>query len=181
MFVGVKHRHTDASYQPAKLGTGDTGYMGPTYAMSGDAAIEAAPSNYRPHRTGAVSPEDDRAGLLHDVQAPAHVHETGPYHPVNDEFSAGDDVHIDLGAPRHPAQAVSPWSGDGIDWKPADHDDADFHPGMGPPPGSSLPTGTSGSVHPAYRGQAPDVPPGQGWNHWGGVGSAPGNNEDARG
>jgi len=175
MFVGVRQRHMDVSYQPAaaKLGPEDTGYMGPTYAMAGDASADPMPSS-KGRRGRAATAEDDRAGLLHDAQIPAH---TGPYRPVtNDEFEAGDDGHIDLGVPRHPASShvgSSPWA---ADWKPSEFEDReeDFHPGMGPPPGVDLAVGRSGDVHPVHRGHSPNVPPGQGWNHWGGVeGSSP--------
>lgn len=169
MFVGAKHRHEDVSYQPTKLGgIDDTGYMGPTYAMSGEAATKPVLRG-----GGTTTPEDDRAGLLHDAQAPAYeppVSSSGPYHPItNDEFVAGDDGHIDLGVSR-PVKATMPWA---PDWKPDEYDEdpqADFHPGMGPPPGAGLSIGTSGSVHPAQRGE---TPAGFGWNHWGGVESPP--------
>lgn len=171
MFVGVRQRHMDVSYQPAaaKLGTEDTGYMGPTYAMASDGATASVPSGSG-RRGRAATAEDDRAGLLHDAQIPAH---TGPYRPVtNDEFEAGDDGHIDLGVPRHPPSHVgsSPWA---ADWKPSEFEEEDdFHPGMGPPPGADLAVGRSGDVHPVHRGQAPHVGVGQGWNHWAGVESS---------
>lgn len=167
MFVGAKHRHMDVSYQPAKLSTdGETGYMGPTYAMSGDG--EASQPGKKTGRGRAATTADDTAGLLHDAALPATLPES--YRPVsNDEFQAGDDGHIDLGVPRQ-YSGQTPWA---PDWKPREDEEdeeAGFHPGMGPPPGVEMPVGSGGSVHPAYRGQALNVSSaGQGWNHWGGV------------
>lgn len=182
MFVGVRQRHMDVSYQPAaaKLGGQDTGYMGPTtYAMAGDATSGSVSSSNHGRRGRAATAEDDRAGLLNNVQHPAGA---SPFRAVtNDEFDAGDDGNIDLGVPRRPVQSSgsSPWA---ADWKPSEFDEEeDFHPGMGPPPGTDMVVGRSGDVHPVHRGQAPSVPPGQGWNHWGGVESPSPPGQSSRG
>lgn len=187
MFVGVRKRHLDESYQAAKLGPDDasTGYMGATYAMSGD--VSANPRHGR-----AGTKEEDRAGLLMDAQAPGSVpRTTGPYHPLTTEFQTADDEgHIDLGISRQKDSSLWAAAG-GRDWKVSDRqhgnsddddddDDEDegvlggggvgvFHPGMGPPPGTGLAVGANGSVHPAMRGHRVDLPAGGGWDHWGGV------------
>ncbi|KAK4502596.1 hypothetical protein PRZ48_006022 [Zasmidium cellare] len=151
MFVGAKHRHDDISYQPPKLSTDNTSYNGPTYAGTGEQATELHDKRGRSDTVGDHS-YDDRAGLLRNSQIPGEV-----------------SYEDDLGVHRPPRAASH---GEPLDMKFSEfeHEDTGYHPGMGPPPGSNIPTAPSGSVHPAYRGQAPPVQPG--WNHWGGVGSS---------
>ena len=140
LFVGVRKRHNDPSYMPANK----LGDQTTGYAGPAFAATgESATELQQSGSTGTYgSPEDDRSELLHGAQAPARTHAAHPSEPM------------------------------GLDMKPSEWQDQDtgYHPGMGPPPGSSVPTGQDGAVHPTYRGQSPQPPhQGEGWNVWGGV------------
>lgn len=171
MFVGVRQRHNDTSYHPAKVSVDNTAYMGPAYAATGDAATELRPSyENRPARgrAGTVradAPYDDQAGLLGYSQAPGRAVDSSPYrHQGPDDYVSGD-----LGTPAQPVRAQHRQDDSlNLDIKPSDWDDEDtgYHPGMAPAPGIS--TGPSGKLHPTSRGHSPQPP---GWNHWGGVGS----------
>ncbi|KAI5362131.1 Putative organic solute transporter subunit alpha/Transmembrane protein [Septoria linicola] len=159
LFVGVRKRHNDPSYMPAnKLADQTTGYGGPSFAATGDAATELqGPRRSRANTYGHG--EDDSSVLLGDAQLPAKVHAEG---------------HDDLR--RHqpplaqqPSRALEPYE---LDMKPSEWSDVDtgYHPGMGPPPGTTIPVGQAGGVHPKHRGQSPQPPQqGTGWNVWGGV------------
>jgi len=162
LFVGYRHRLDDSSYQPAKL-SGNTGYTGPSFAGNNEAATElnshANPGRSRTDTHGPYHAEDDRAGLLRN---PQHPSDTAPYRAYeHDEYAHSEDLDSSLRTPSHPPRAVSPSIGVAVtgDMKPSDYDEYEetgYHPGMGPPPGSGIPTGLSGGVHPAYRpgGQA---------------------------
>ncbi|EME45821.1 hypothetical protein DOTSEDRAFT_71499 [Dothistroma septosporum NZE10] len=170
MFVGVRQRHNDPSYHPAKLSVDNTGYTGPSYAATGDAATELRPSyENRPNRgragtLGTDSPYDDHAGLLGNSQALGRMPTSSPY-----RHQGPDDYAGDLGPPAHPTRAQHRQQDSlNLDMKPSEWDDEDtgYHPGMAPAPGIS--TGPSGNLHPTSRGHSPQPP---GWNHWGGVDS----------
>jgi hypothetical protein len=103
LFVGVRHRKEDISYQnPAKLGEENTGYLGPTYGGSGEAATELRPSDDAGHgrRRGDTVEDDDRAGLLqHSQSNPARMPSASPYRTYsNEEYGPGDDSHMDISA-----------------------------------------------------------------------------------
>ncbi|KAF2215149.1 hypothetical protein CERZMDRAFT_36033 [Cercospora zeae-maydis SCOH1-5] len=163
LFVGVRKRHNDPSYMPAnKLTEQATAYNGPAFAGNGDLATELQRPSGRPSATLPLDGEDDRSSLLGGAQVPAKVHQEDPY-----------DVR------RYSPPAAM---GSGFDMKSSDlrdeHEDAGatgFHPGMGPPPGSTIPVGREGDVHPLYRGQSPQPPTSQQryqqqqWNFWGGA------------
>ncbi|KAF2180699.1 DUF300-domain-containing protein [Zopfia rhizophila CBS 207.26] len=78
LFVGVRHRKTDASYQ-TKLGSLslETGYpQGPTFAGNGEAATEVA----KPRKGSAVAgkngfEDSDTAGLLSYAQTNPYAHQ----------------------------------------------------------------------------------------------------------
>lgn len=148
LFVGVRKRHLDVSYQPTKLGPdNNTSYTGPTFAGTGETATELRTTQQnRRGRAEDVRGDgaafDDRAGLLSYSQVPARANSNSPGNSPyrtdsQDEYASGGD----LGAPttRPGGRAVSP----GMDLKPSNFEDEDigFHPGMGP----------ATSVHPAHR------------------------------
>jgi len=174
LFVGYRRRTDDPSYQPNKLG-GTTGYAGPTYAGNGDNATELRPSydsrlgRERTDTVGTDVHEDDRAGLLRNSANPARGPSVSPhYQPyMNDEYAAGDDSQLDLGAP-HRLQAVSSSDSEapnpGMFTKASDYgpgrpsgfeEDTGYHAGGGP-------SGT----HPALRDEGIE---GQQWDHWAGA------------
>lgn len=133
MFVGVKHRHQDVSYQPAKFGSTDTTYSGPAFAATGEPATEL--SQGRNHNYAY----DDRAGLL------SHSQSAQQRPTYNDDEDLGLTTTTTTGLQAPPPRAAPP--GVGMDYKPSDlYDEAEeggFHPGMGP--------SGSGNVHPAHR------------------------------
>jgi hypothetical protein len=99
LFVGVRQRHMDESYQTnngTKVGTMD-GYTGPLHAGNGSAATELRPSNDdrrqgRDSRKTTDLSEDDRQGLLHNPAGPGRREDTSPYKAYsNDEYAPGDD------------------------------------------------------------------------------------------
>lgn len=137
-----------------KLGDQTTGYAGPVYAVTGEAATELQrPGSGDARYYGQTG--DDRDGLLGGAQAPARTD------PNATSYRMPPTTHA-----AHPSEPT------GLDMKPSEWQDEDtgYHPGMGPPPGSAIPAGQAGGVHPTYRGQSPQPPQqGEGWNVWGGV------------
>lgn len=168
MFVGARHRHQDISYQPPKLHANDTSYSGPVYASTGDQATELHDKRGRSETAGREGSYDDRAGLLSHSQVPGQVTSSSPYRTYEDDMDHASGDSGGSSVPRPPRAASPPLGhGENINTKNYElgSDDIGYHPGMGPPPGSNIPTAPSGSVHPAYRGQ----PVQAGWNVWGGV------------
>nr|POF05928.1 transmembrane protein 184 like [Quercus suber] len=195
LFIGVKQRHLDPSYQQApggKLDGHSTSYTGPSFGAPSDAATELRPSHDDSHAGKDTvhdgSPEDDRAGLLgHSAGIAGHDRRHSPYRApstqpsassyaapnsyVNDEFDAGDDAAYFPSAssyhhpPPAPAQPHLPPAGL-YDAKPSDWDPIDDDPGYHPGIGPS-------AVHPALRDRqddsSPPPPPPQEWNHWAGA------------
>lgn len=156
LFVGVKQRHLDPSYQQAPGGklADNTRYTGGV----GDSATELRPSDDgrigRPGMGVDGSPEDDRAGLLGN---PARMsgRQTSPYppspqphsaaHPYLNDDSSNGHSSLDIGAhqPYHPPSHA-------YDSKPSEWaaEDTGYHPGIGP-----------SGVHPALRDQEDLAPP----------------------
>lgn len=191
LFVGYKKRTQDASYQdPAgKLNGGATGYGGPVYAGNGEAATELRPSDdggrgrMRRDTLGTTTEEDDRAGLLRNsgVMAGSRPsHSASPYRTyTSDEFAAGDDSQMDIGAPHrglHPtatnsSEASYPGAfgaeSKASDYGPGrpsewDEEDTGYHPGIGGGSSASQPP-----MHPALRGQGGEGQ--QQWDMWSGA------------
>ena len=166
LFIGVRKRHEDVSYSnvanPAKQ---TTGYVGPTYAGTIEAATELERRN---------KSEDDRAGLLTNQTSIGQRSANGGggggglYGQYNDYASASREqsqVDISSAPPRpshthHRAEYDSHPPGPNpmdFDMKPSDFDDdTSYHPHMGPAAGAGR-ADAGGAVHPAYR------PQGSGW------------------
>ncbi|SMR49881.1 unnamed protein product [Zymoseptoria tritici ST99CH_3D1] len=165
LFVGSRVRHRDTSYFPTKPDLGETSYTNPSAANP--AATELRPSADSHRRTGTLG-EDDMAGLLRNSQS---LTDNSPPRAYNHSDAPPYDHHsLRPSGPSYPGRAASPHREDGH--PPPTYypmPDSGFHPGMGPPPGSAIPVGLSGEVHPIHRGVTPTVPQGQGWNPWNGV------------
>ncbi|KAK4561583.1 hypothetical protein LTR86_004262 [Recurvomyces mirabilis] len=180
LFVGYKKREQDASYQPSKL-DGTTGYSGPTFAGSGDAATELRPSNDGRGQMGTE--EDDRAGLLRHsaTLGTARMQSSSPYRTTTtDDYSSGDEAQ---GISRHDRPQPSMASSNSKAYEAQDfssgaprpsrldEEDPGYHPGIGP-----------AGTHPAYRADDQEDP---GWNHWagaqggGGAGRGGGSDQDS--
>jgi len=181
LFVGVKKREQDISYQNASKLNGSATYAGPTYAGNGDVATELRPSDDGGHAhgtAGRLAPyagEDDRAGLLrHSGRVAGHGTDQSPYRTYT-----SDDSQLDLGAPSHAAtnhssapnpDLYAPQASDfggGGPGRPGAHweeEDTGYHPGIGP-----------AGVHPALRDQR-EAESSHQWNHW--AGAAPASQRD---
>ena len=85
LFVGVRSRHDDVSYQDAAGGKSDTAYgpVGPTFAATGEAATELADSK-DDTRGRRNTYEEDRAGLLHSGAAMGRMPSSSPYRSYDD-------------------------------------------------------------------------------------------------
>lgn len=146
MFVGAKHRHTDASYHPAKpLEESALSNTGPSFAATGDAATELKSGR---GRAETYTAEDDRAGLLGHSQAPGrapNVSHTG-YDPV----IGGDGIL------RSPQAVADSYTVGGMHTG-IEEEDTGYHPhgNTTPPPGTAIST-REGIANPH-------------WNHWAGV------------
>jgi hypothetical protein len=79
LFVGVRHREKDASYQTQlKPVSSDTAYHGPTFAGDGSAAVTTITRPAATKQEG--SGDSDTAGLLSDPQAnPYMLQSSSPY------------------------------------------------------------------------------------------------------
>jgi hypothetical protein len=162
LFVGYRHRLDDPSYlQPRKDST-NTGYSGaPSFAEHGGSATELGshqpPSdlNHKENRH-TFQREDDRAGLLLNPDHPGATRSHSPYdHEGYSHHSHEDDSYLGASPYRNSSRVSRSEIGVALtgDMKPT-HDDDDeigYHPGMGPPPGSSIAVGLQGNVHPAHR------------------------------
>ncbi|KAK6442067.1 hypothetical protein LTR95_001686 [Oleoguttula sp. CCFEE 5521] len=149
LFVGVKHRHADASYEDSgKLDAEDT-YLGPTCAGTGAAATELQrPSQDSRQGTPDVhgTPEDDRRALLrHSAQLGQQQVSSPPSQYGNNEYAPGDDseqLHPGFrGTSMSKEVGMSPMHGD-----------------------QAQPSSSAAPVHPALRAQSPDPE----WDHWAG-------------
>nr|POE59306.1 transmembrane protein [Quercus suber] len=186
LFVGVKQRHLDPSYQQTpggKLDDHSTRYTGPAFGGTGDPATELRPSHDESHAGKDAahdgSPEDDRVGLLghsarmagrdashspYRIPTTAQPHSTSyppPPNPyANDEFDAGDEAAFYPSTASHHDLAAGSSDAKSLApaWDPND-DDPGYHPGIGP-----------SAVHPALRDrQDAEAPAPPAWNHWGGA------------
>ena len=174
LFVGYKHRTDDVSYQPQNKMDGSNVKNN---SYNGDVGTELRPSDDGRRGRGTTElGEDDRAGLLRHSAIPARAtsNSVSPYRAdTNDEFAAGDDSALDLGAAAHHsrpvdssyANALNP-TGDsrskGLDYGPGsphttnlDTQDTGYHPGIG-----------RSGVHPALRSEDGR---GEEWDHWAGA------------
>ncbi|KAK3722110.1 hypothetical protein LTR37_002542 [Vermiconidia calcicola] len=178
LFVGVRQRHDDVSYQkPTNLGSDSSEYMGPAFANSGETATELRSNDFGKRERSGTLAEDDRAGLLRHSAYMSHAPGTSPYQRgySNDEYAHGDDSQIDLGRPApQPPRRPHPSSGmayNDFDLKPSDFDSEDnidhraYHPMSSPAAAGAGPgaQGISGGVHPAFRQSQQD------WNFVGGA------------
>lgn len=146
LFVGVRHRHDDVSYQNGSK-------KNPAYQP----ATELRPTGANGVARVDGAAEDDRAGLLrHSGQMPRAT----PYRPnSNDGYAAGEDSQIDLGRPQQHQSGTHGTSSYGLDMKPSEFPDDDtLYPagsGLGSFAASGAGAGagglTGGSVHPAFR------------------------------
>lgn len=155
LFVGIRHRHEDASYQEgSKVGAMD-GYVGPVYPGVGEAATELRPSY--DDRSKPAQAADDRTGLLQHPGDFARVPTTSssPYQGYNrDDHTHGSESQYDLGQPTQYGKAH-------------DYGDATNTAYHGMPQSQQHPT-----QHPALRGNPTEVHD-PNWNLFGGV-DAPG-------
>jgi len=159
LFVGVRKRHEDVSYQDDNLGKSATGYtpVGPTFASTGGPATELRDSK-DDSRGRSNTFEDDRAGLLNHQGHMARMPSASPYRTY--ESSTYSAVGNHGGSP--PTQPPYP-SGLGIsatdyDAKPSEFDaDTSYHPGQGPMSGAGR-ADRGGAVHPAHRGEGSNWP-----------------------
>lgn len=165
LFVGIRHREKDSSYQSPVKAAG--GYNGPTFAGTGEAATELQPGTevdprqrMRPSRDdvhGPGSPDDDRRGLLGDSAQIGRMRSASPYRTdSHDEYTTGDDSHLDLGAPNQHQRGgqATAFDAKGSDYG-AGEEYTSYHPGIGP-----------SSLHPALRGE--ETPP-ESWDPWDGA------------
>lgn len=190
LFVGYKHRERDSSYQAHKLDT-NTGYAGPTYSGTGETATELRTSyDERLSRdradtvgtAGADLAEDDRAGLLRNSAVPARGPSESPYRSyTNQEYTAGDDSQLDLGAPkplhptfssdsedaRNPLAPPTPFSqhhnhyGSSAERSTLDADESAYHPGYDPRAAAYTPPSASALSEQGVAAQQ--------WDHWAGA------------
>lgn len=167
LFVGVRKRHEDVSYQPTAKQ--DPSYQGPTFAGSGDPATELRSSAFdQQGRKDESFITSDREGLLrHSGQMgriPTTDDRPSPYRTYSsDEYAPGDDRELDLGRPqRSHQQQMQPPPGTaistaGLDAKPSEFmdDDTSYHPGYRLSSSAGAGAGAQGldgaSVHPAFR------------------------------
>lgn len=171
LFVGVRKRHEDVSYQNPDFGKDSTGYapVGPTFAGTGEPATELRDSK-DDGRGRSSAFEEDRAGLLTDQGRMGRMPSASPYRTYTNGPYGGES-QIDLGAPpglppRPSAPPhLPPRPGLGIsaadfDAKPSEFEfdeDTSYHPGQGPAAGAGR-ADAGGAVHPAYRGEGSSWP-----------------------
>jgi len=157
LFVGIRKRHDDMSYQTAaKSGGIDVAmdYRGPTYAGTGEAATElrgGMASDVGRGRSGTLA-EDDRAGLLGHEARMGRMPSASPYRtysedeyapPANSYPRANPTQHKPRLPPRRPAPGTATGGG-GYEYgdmkssgfRSSDEDDVSssrpYHPGYGP-------------------------------------------------
>lgn len=168
LFVGFRHRTEDRSYQaPSKL-SGNTGYLGPAFAGSGEAATELHSSDDPSSRRGDGGPaDDDTAGLLRHPAEPGQMHTSSPYRPYgNERYTPSDDSRVDLGTSdlyQNPPEAKFLDGAKANDYGPGrqnrlDEEDVGYHPGIVPQ-----------ERYPMYRNDDGNDGGQAQWNHWGGV------------
>lgn len=171
LFVGFRHRTEDKSYQnPSKLG-GNTGYLGPTYGGSGEAATELCSSEDPSRGRGdTLATDDDTAGLLLHSPQPGRLQPSSPYHPfANERYPSHDDSRADLSLSdqyQSPPEAGFLGGAKENDYGPGrqgdlDEEDVGYHPGINPQ--GSYREYRNNDSHNGGRAQ---------WDHWGGVGMA---------
>ena len=174
LFVGVRKRHTDPSYD-IHNGTKDPsghGSMGSGYGGAGQAALEMN-SSKDDGRGRSSTQSEDRAGLLFNQGRSGRMPSASPYR--SDEYSRVDGMsEVDLGATplpsRHPGQAPNPGLPQRPYYPPSapsagvpsfmihDYDaklsefddDTSYHPNQGPMAGAGR-ADAGGAVHPARR------------------------------
>lgn len=167
LFVGVRKRHDDSSYQDDDLSKTSTAYgrVGPTYVATGEPATELV-NNKDDSRGRSNTFEDDRAGLLASQARMGRVPSASPYRAYNsgpyDAVGTGPESQIDLGQPPSmpPRPAGLGIAGEGFDAKPSEFDyddDTEYHPHQGPMAGAPR-TDAGGAVHPAHRREQSDWP-----------------------
>ena len=168
LFVGYRKRTNDISYQGQNKPNNNSGSTENPYSGTDlqPGATELRPSeDGRQARATTELGEDDRAGLLRHSATPAQVALAAPYREyTNDEFAAGDDSVLDLGAAAHHSHPVNASSAEASyptdmskasDYVPGSDADTGYHPGVGP-----------GGVHPALRSGDNQE---DAWDHWAGA------------
>lgn len=172
LFVGVRKRHDDPSYQDPDI-TKPTGYapVGPTFAGTGEVATELRDSKDDSRGRKSNPFDDDRAGLLYQQDRTARGPSASPYRMQQNEPYGpySGESQVDLGAPglprrpeaapNYPPRPQAPLNPAEFDAKPSDFDhdyDTAYHPGQGPMAGAGR-VDAGGAPHPAYRSD------GSGW------------------
>lgn len=155
LFVGVRHRKDDPSYQQKS----DTLDDGPVYMAPGEVATELRPSNDgrgRPSQANAPG-EDDRAGLLQNPGGFGRVptRNNSPYQAYGrDAYTPGEESQYDIGTAMPYGHSKASDYGESADTA--------YH---------STPQQQHPMIHPALREQAIHDP---NWNMFGGASKSTG-------